>query len=140
MYQITLRPSEKEIYRVTVLVNRVLYKLCIIKYINITLNINMEIAVTSNKYLSCVNCKLLKKTCKLFKEQLNGCAIPLKGGGRKTTMILIDLLDEFSTNFYTGFHFQLQRLFEQNTNSSTPITFSEELERVPATRQLIYGN
>lgn len=43
-------------------------------------------------------------------------------------------------NFYTGFHFQLQRLFEQNTNSSTPVIFSEELERVPATRQLIYGN
>lgn len=55
-------------------------------------------------------------------------------------MILIDLLDEFSTNSYTGFHFQPQRLFEQNTNSSTPIIFSEELERVPATRQLIYGN
>jgi len=78
VYQIILRPSDKEIYRVTVLVYRVLYKLCI----NITLNINMEIEVTSNKYLSCVNCKLLKKTCKLFKEQLNGCAIPLKGGGR----------------------------------------------------------
>ena len=36
MYQIILRPSDKEIYRVTVLVYRVLYKRCIIKYINIT--------------------------------------------------------------------------------------------------------
>ena len=59
----------------TVLVYRVLYKLCIIKYINITLKINMEIEVTSDEYLSCVNCKLLTKTCKLFKEQLNGRAI-----------------------------------------------------------------
>lgn len=55
MYQITLRPSEKEIYRVTVHVYRVLYKLCIIKYINITLNINMEIEVTSNSLRKLVN-------------------------------------------------------------------------------------
>lgn len=35
----------------------------------------MEIEVTSDEYLSCVNYKLLTKTCKLFKEQLNGRAI-----------------------------------------------------------------
>ena len=77
MYQIILRPSDKEILRVAVLVYQVLYKLCIIKCINITLNINMEIEVTRDKYLSCVNSKFLRKTCKLVKEQLNGRAISI---------------------------------------------------------------
>ena len=69
MYQSTLRPNDKQIQLVTVLV---FYKLCIMKCIkkateilgiNITLNVNMETLVTSDKYIASVDRQRLKKVC-----------------------------------------------------------------------------